>query len=691
MKRRSVIAFIVCLMVYTGFGRIAYGAERIVSDEKGPGKSTVTLTETYNQEMGLYEEQFAGGRRFVTNIPNGGQMYDAAYISLGGSIRGKLERDGVSIAIPANGYLYDPGYYILTVEAQQVGKSIYETAVFSFRLLGQPRGAVNTEEYSHPKIVCGTEVTSVAGRDGWYRFAMPNYKSVFSSLSQNNSTVSSATFYIPGNVGASLTRDGAAVSLINQVEITAPGQYQLKAWAESYGPDNACPVWYETTISFTIPQPESEAAAAFSSLFGSGGQGDEKENLETAETLSEIYHENADLYEEAFSNGTVFYTNTAGGSITGGNVYLDIPSNISVVMMKDGKPVSFESKVPINEEGTYLLNLSTGYREDGVVHTLTSTFRFRIQRSLGATLPEEENMSAPAEGEEVSPVESDIDMPEEITESLSGESERTGSESYDADRGMFLHQFTDGTSFYINVPQNAVVNDAVRAELPEQATAVLTMEDGPSMEYESGSTIGDHGSYALTVETAGGENVTWNFRIILHAVNDVTAFTAPDGYLIASVNLTDKLGESSETLEQASYSLTGDGTYSFILKGKEAGLPELFTVIIQDTEAPVVTFEGVDDKGKAKKGSFSYSCDEENVSISIKKGNKAVNTLGNTVKGSGTYTVTAVDAAGNTSVYQIKAGVHLNMFSYILLVILAIIVGILIIFYSVNRDQMKVR
>lgn len=66
MKRRSVIAFIVCLMVYTGFGRIAYGAERIVSDEKGPGKSTVTLTETYNQEMGLYEEQFAGGRRFVT-------------------------------------------------------------------------------------------------------------------------------------------------------------------------------------------------------------------------------------------------------------------------------------------------------------------------------------------------------------------------------------------------------------------------------------------------------------------------------------------------------------------------------------------------------------------------------------------------------------------------------------------------
>ena len=146
MKRRSVIAFIVCLMVYTGFGRIAYGAERIVSDEKGPGKSTVTLTETYNQEMGLYEEQFAGGRRFVTNIPNGGQMYDAAYISLGGSIRGKLERDGVSIAIPANGYLYDPGYYILTVEAQQVGKSIYETAVFSFRLLGQPRGAVNTEE-----------------------------------------------------------------------------------------------------------------------------------------------------------------------------------------------------------------------------------------------------------------------------------------------------------------------------------------------------------------------------------------------------------------------------------------------------------------------------------------------------------------------------------------------------------------
>ena len=157
------------------------------------------------------------------------------------------------------------------------------------------------------------------------------------------------------------------------------------------------------------------------------------------------------------------------------------------------------------------------------------------------------------------------------------------------------------------------------------------------------------------------------------------------------MNLTDILGESSETLEQASYSLTGDGTYSFILKGKEAGLPELFTVIIQDTEAPVVTFEGVDDKGKAKKGSFSYSCDEENVSISIKKGNKAVNTLGNTVKGSGTYTVTAVDAAGNTSVYQIKAGVHLNMFSYILLVILAIIVGILIIFYSVNRDQMKVR
>ncbi len=691
MKRR-VISFIFVLMLCIGFGQITYGAGQSDSREYGPGTFTATLTETYNQEMGLYEQQFPGGRRFVTNIPNGGQMYDAAFLFLGGGIKGRLERDGAGVNIPSDGYLYEPGFYILTAEAQPIGKTAVETAVFSFRLLGQPRGAVDTGEYSHPKIVCGTEVQDVKGKDGWHRFVLPNYKSVFSSLSKNNSTVSSASFYIPGNVNASLTRDGEAAPLINQVDITAPGQYQLKVWAESYGPANGCPVWYETTISFTIPLPESEAAQAFSGIFGSGGsQSAENKNSEKAETLNEIYHENAVLYEEAFSNGTVFYSNIANGSISGGNVYLDIPANISVSMMRDGRPAAFESKAPINEEGTYLLNLSTSYKEGGGVHTLTSTFRFRIQKSFGNEIPGDEALSEQLEGEDLPPVESDIDLPAETEGTPSSGAEYVGGVDYDADLQMFRHPFMDGSSFYISVPQNGVVNDSVYAEVPESATAVLSVDDGEPRDYESGTVIGDHGSYALKVRMGTGETVTWRFRIVLHAVNDLTEFTAPDGYLIESVNCSGESGESSETIDASSYNLSEDGTYSFIMKGEDAGLPELFSVVILDTKVPVITLEGVDEKGKAKKGSFFYFCDEENATVTIKKGNKTINPFGNRIEGSGSYTITAVDAAGNVGVYHVKAGVHLNMFSYVLLAMLAVLVGGLVIFYSVNRKQMKVR
>ena len=36
----------------------------------------------YNKEMGMYEHEFAGGRRIVCSVANGGQVSDAVYVSV---------------------------------------------------------------------------------------------------------------------------------------------------------------------------------------------------------------------------------------------------------------------------------------------------------------------------------------------------------------------------------------------------------------------------------------------------------------------------------------------------------------------------------------------------------------------------------------------------------------------------------
>ncbi|MEG1294733.1 MAG: hypothetical protein RSD33_11145, partial [Clostridium sp.] len=524
-------------------------------------------------------------------------------------------------------------------------------------------------------------------------------------MSKDNSTVETACFYIPGNVGCVLTRDGAPVQLINRVELDTPGQYSLKIFAESYGSANPCPVYYESFLSFTIPVKESDNAAgaigsAVSSAFSGGGNGgsDAKDSKRQVlvENLSENYYENAGLYEEAFSNGVVFYSNVAAGSISGGNVYLDIPANVQISMTKDGVAATFLNKIPINEEGSYLLNLSVSDVKDGITEVRDSSMRFRIQKGVAPALSPDAaaQLSSAVNTEEMLPestVESTTDLPEANEANASGTDvngqDNTDNKMYDKEKEMYRYLFPDGTEIYLNVPTNTMVNEAVYAELPTGVKATVTKDGAATVDYQSGMQAIDHGSYVIAAENEAGEKIELPFRILLHAVNDVTQFTAPEGYIISSVDID---GDQATQLNAASYDLTEDGTYSFIMSGKSKDFPELFTVVIKDTQAPELTFEGLDENGKAIAKSFSYTCDDENAVITVLRGKKTVRTIGNTLTDSGNYTISVEDAAGNRKEYHSKISFHLNMITIILCAIVIVIIGGLIAFYISNREQMKV-
>lgn len=109
--------------------------------------------------------------------------------------------------------------------------------------------------------------------------------------------------------------------------------------------------------------------------------------------LSETYHEEFQIYTESIDGRFFIYSNVSNNGMTDLPVSLDIPSNVSYRVEKDGSEFSYTSKQSLTETGTYVFYF-TAVKDDSLPLSkqtiYETTFNFRIQPKP-PTIESEEN------------------------------------------------------------------------------------------------------------------------------------------------------------------------------------------------------------------------------------------------------------------------------------------------------------
>lgn len=675
----------------------------------GPGAAVTSAagavqpTTIYNKEMGMYEHEFANGRRIVSSIANGEQVCDAVYISVPRDANVELELEGQPHPFENGRLLYHPGYYVMVVTAKEIGSGQNVSAIMRFRILNPPNGKVETGEYPYPKVISGLEKTTVKSGD-MTLFVLPNKKGFLTDVPEDGANVTDATFFFPPNIGYQIYKDGTPIALYNNKAVRDSGRYQLKVYADSQAVEGDYAAYYEAVLNFTIPTNAEELAAMAANAASS------ITTTYQPDVLDEIYHEELGLYEEVFENGNVFYSNVGNGAIVGGGAYLDIPKNITVKMTVDGVEQPYFNKNVYNEEGTYYFTLSYKDQTVGTNAIYQSNFRFRIQknaapvqvagevpaaadRELISSELAEETMSPEVDPESVA-----VEEPEHVEQAENEQAvhiaavveqkDAPAGDGFDHSQQMYYYEFSDGSRFYIGVPKNGISNTPVLVTLPVGGKGKVAMGEN-SIDLPETVSVNEDGNYHIEVTSAGGETITWDFRVMGHAVSDLTQIQAPEGYYISSIV---KDGVSVEGVETAEvYELKSDGSYTISFLSYYKDYPEWFLAAALDTQAPTLQFIGVDAEGKATGDHVEYVVTEDDTIVTVMKGKKAVKVSGNTIKGSGTYVVTAADAAGNQTSYEIKIPYKADKMTVLLVVVIWLLAVGFVVFYKINAKKFKVR
>lgn len=718
--------------------------------------------ERFDKKLGMYMETFAGGRQFVSTAPNNGRTYDAVILDLPSGITATLRCDGSTVPLADKEPIYKAGYYTLSITAPDVVSGESTETLFVFRIQGTPvRGSVFNKKYNCPEFACAPVVSSDDESMGMYAYVFPNHKRFYSSVSEDEKEVEQAIFYFPPNVGYELYKNGQPITVPKNMTVTQPGSYQLNVYAKNYGSAVDYAVVYKAVHSFVIPAPEvllptAQPGGALAAS-GIGAISTPQTATQTApqtaaaaetaaerDSLTETYNEDANIYKEEFSSGDAFYTNTSNSDICGGNVYIDIPANMTVEMTKDGMVMPYTNKTYLDSSGSYQLNITDNFGGKKLI----AKYSFRIQPGLDASgIPKEEESE---EGEEsnISEIFSDGDV-----SSVEG-----ADYGYDIERNRFVYPLGQD-KIYLSVPPGMFSNSGLAIELPYGAEAYAKNENDEEYPLDEGS-IKENGTYTVSVSGAGGESAELTFYLYNRAVNMPEQYEAPKGYLITAVEYTDykntyglsdnedeettgvfdvsdeELSADEETDENADENseeneeeaeenarlreeyekgldiidgfsdraasggipdimLPIDGSYVITMEGEE-GLPVLTCEIRVDRTVPVVTFDGLNKKNVSTGNEFTLNCFDDDVTLILYKGRKDGEVLSDTggsftIRGVDKYTIVARDAAGNESSYDVRIARHIGAAGVGAIVMLIILLAAVVGFIVYNSKRFSVR
>lgn len=416
----------------------------------------------------------------------------------------------------------------------------------------------------------------------------------------------------------------------------------------------------------------------------------------TKVTLSQTYHEDYETYEFSMANEYFFYANIGNGELTDQSVTIDIPTNLTYTVEKDGLPYAYQSKQSISARGTYVVKLMAVENQDAPLSEqkeYQAVFRFRIQEkpktadkeglsdavlsgsgaSLWDSSEKEEQPEESSDYWDEEDLEPETEPDPESEAGFESESEETGepetgwepsmlterTQHFDAERGNYVITLENGKELTSSLPEGYIGSGTLSlrvSELDEAETKLYKNDE--QVDFVNDNPISETGHYRVDV------NGSSCYFTLAEAVRQMEYYPAPAGMKFAEAY------RNEEELELPSdrYAvMEEDGDYTFVLSGD--GGNRLEVALRKDTMAPQVAVTV-----SKHSASIEYLSDDIQVIQLVKDGKEIAGFVGSSVTDPGKYTLLVADAAGNQSVTGFSLSYHINLYGVfaILLVILTI-------------------
>lgn len=434
-------------------------------------------------------------------------------------------------------------------------------------------------------------------------------------------------------------------------------------------------------------------------LGSSGRLGEEADSdfdgpVVTKVTLGQTYHKDYETYEFSIADEYFFYANVGNGDLTDQSVTIDIPTNLTYTVEKDGLPYAYQSKQSISAKGTYVVKLMAVENQEAPLSEqkeYQAVLRFRIQdkpvtkdassektgfssSALGWDADEEQELTdadwedLEAEQEDETQEAQEIQVTEENGEEDQNPEDviavqplefSARSQRFDSASGNYIITLKNGKELTASVPEGYLGSGSVFLHVSEEdAEQTMLYQNNQLIEFINDSTLTEAGSYRVELN---GESC---FFTLADALARIDYYPAPAGmkFIEAYCN-EEELPLSSERYAV----LQEDGFYTFILSG-EAG-ERLEVRLKKDTTPPEMNVE-------VSKSSVSiqYLSDDIETIQLIRNGDEVADFRGTTITEPGKYRLTIFDAAGNWRTKSFVLNYHVNLYGVfaILLVILTI-------------------
>ncbi|MFR5633584.1 MAG: hypothetical protein ACLUFH_11450 [Monoglobales bacterium] len=287
----------------------------------GPRVEEVSLSETYHEEFGVYEEGISNTCFIYSNVANGGITDQAVTVDIPANVTYVMEKDGIEIPYSSGQSVGDRGSYILrlTVADQSAAfseQTIYK-AVFRFRIQEKLPQAVNKQEGSY-----------------------------MGGGSLNGG--------IPGFTERTETADETEKELL-ELELS---ELEKEEFDESNAKENAAAQEGIMGEDGTIDEEVLDTVINdYLGLDESGNLIDEDDSREIAEGsgLASRYDSDNGLYCSSLASGGKFYSDVPNGMITSNPVTLRVPEEegVELLVYRNGEEYQYTPGESIESAGSY--------------------------------------------------------------------------------------------------------------------------------------------------------------------------------------------------------------------------------------------------------------------------------------------------------------------------------------------------
>lgn len=234
---------------------------------------------------------------------------------------------------------------------------------------------------------------------------------------------------------------------------------------------------------------------------------------------------------------------------------------------------------------------------------------------------------------------------------------RERTQTYDSSRGRYEVVFDNGRTLSSNVPEGYMGPAAVELLVSEGEGSIFCNDE--PLEYAESMSLKEPGYYCLDID---GQK--WSFAIA-SAVGSTDYYMAPAGMEFTGVYFD---GEPEKLPAGRYLPMREDGQYQISMTG-EAG--EVLEVVLRkDTEPPQVAVHV-----KGGTAQIQYVSDDIEKVILEKNGEIQEGFAGYTIDSPGSYRLTAVDEAGNTSSTEFSLKYQVNMYGIVAVVLVILLIA----------------